>query len=164
MCEPTAPTFHPRTPCSHLTHFVPTHTHTHSHTHPPTYPSTRTPSTHTPHLPTYHTFPHTTPSHTPHPPTHHIPSHIPLHSVPHPQGYTTIPRLYYVPEEELVADETGTLVSMATSRDYNYKLVPFSETVPFLWAQAIYLIARMLSKCIEGCGEGVIVEGSVLRG
>ncbi|KAL5467658.1 hypothetical protein EMCRGX_G031920 [Ephydatia muelleri] len=59
-------------------------------------------------------------------------------------GYTTIPRLYYVPEEELVADETGTLVSMATSRDYNYKLVPFSETVPFLWAQAIYLIARML--------------------
>eukprot|EP00731_Ephydatia_muelleri_P025985 Em0018g85a len=71
--------------------------------------------------------------------------------------------LYYVPEEELVADETGTLVSMATSRDYNYKLVPFSETVPFLWAQAIYLIARMLSECIEGCGEGVIVEGSVLR-
>ena len=64
MCEPTAPTFHPRTPCSHLTHFVPpTHTHSHTHTLPHTLQHT--------HLLPTHTFPHT--PHTTHPPTPHIP-------------------------------------------------------------------------------------------
>ena len=66
-------------------------------------------------------------------------------------GCSIIPRLYYVPEEELLADETGTLVSLATTRDYSYKLVPFAEEVPFLWAQAIYFIAKMLSECRGMC-------------
>ena len=59
-----------------------------------------------------------------------------------------VPRLYYVCESEFCDDGT-TVGSGATLKDLKYKMEPLVEDVPFLWAQALYLIARITSKCVN---------------
>lgn len=56
-----------------------------------------------------------------------------------------MPKLYFVSESEL-ADDTGTLGSVATIRDLRHKMEPLVEDMPFLWAQSLYLIARLTSE------------------
>lgn len=57
-----------------------------------------------------------------------------------------VPRLYYVVESEL-NDDLTTVGSMVTFREF--KMDPLNEEVPFLWAQSLYLIARLTSKWID---------------
>lgn len=60
-------------------------------------------------------------------------------------GITIVPRLYYVPESELTDDLGAAVGSMVTLRDINYQMEPMIEEIPFLWAQALYLIAKLTS-------------------
>ena len=50
-----------------------------------------------------------------------------------------MPRLYFVCESEL-SDETTMAGSTVTKE---FKMEPLEEDIPFLWAQALYLIARL---------------------
>ncbi len=56
-----------------------------------------------------------------------------------------VPRLYYVCESEL-SNEVTTVGSSAVAKQL--KMEPMKEDVPFLWAQALYLIARLTRKFI----------------
>jgi len=54
-----------------------------------------------------------------------------------------VPRLFCVPESELL-DEGGTTVgSMLTLRDLCYHMEPMVEKVPFMMAQAIFFITKI---------------------
>lgn len=59
--------------------------------------------------------------------------------------WMVVPRLYYVCESEL-SDEVPTVGSTVTVREL--KMEPMNEGIPFLWAQALYLIARLTRELI----------------
>ncbi len=59
--------------------------------------------------------------------------------------WMVVPRLYYVCESEL-SDEVPTVGSAVTVREL--KMEPMNEGIPFLWAQALYLIARLTRELI----------------
>ncbi len=56
-----------------------------------------------------------------------------------------VPRLYYVCESEL-SDEVTIVGSIAATKQF--KMEPMNEDIPFLWAQALYLIARLTRELI----------------
>ncbi len=62
--------------------------------------------------------------------------------------WMVVPRLYYVCESEL-SDEVVTVGSVVTVKEL--KMEPMNEGVPFLWAQALYLVARLTRELISMC-------------
>ncbi len=62
-----------------------------------------------------------------------------------PIGHMIVPRLYYVPESELMDDAGGVSASsFLTLKDLSYKMKPMFEDVPFQWAQALYFTAGLM--------------------
>ena len=62
-----------------------------------------------------------------------------------------VPRLYYVPEGELVEDIAAS-GSFLTLKDVPmYKMEALVEEIPFQWAQSLYLITRLTSMSCDVC-------------
>ena len=74
-----------------------------------------------------------------------------------------VPRLYYVPESELMDDGGTAAGSMVTFRDCMYNAMePMMEDVPFQWAQSLFIITRLASKSSPGGGDPFPVGAMVL--
>ena len=56
-----------------------------------------------------------------------------------------VPRLYFVPESELVDDGVSAM-SVATFKESVLSMEPMMEEIPFLWAQSLHLITGLTSK------------------
>ena len=54
-----------------------------------------------------------------------------------------VPKFYYVPESVIETDSMQT-ESIPDAQQHSLHRVPSQEKMPFLWAQALYLLARLI--------------------
>ena len=78
-------------------------------------------------------------------------------------GCWLVPRLYYIPESEF-NDDLTTAGSVVTIRDYVYRFEPMIEEVPFQWAQALYLVTKLTSKCCQKFYQLCLESDGTLKG